>query len=216
MTTYDILIVSIPHRHELLCQLLAELGRQLTAWTDVQVRLYRDNLETSYGAKTRALLKASTADYVSCIDDDDMVAPDYIDRVCAALDTHPDYVGFPVRWTIDGEPQIPVMHSLRHHGWVDTPQWLIRDFVQFNPIRRELALLGDWDGGWGADRGWSDGVRARVAEQKLQLREAWIDEPMYYYQDARGDNFSTQRGPLPAQLIQPLPVYPWLVTRDET
>ncbi len=207
MTTapsYDILVCSIPHRHASLCALLAELGTQMQPGAGVLI--YRDNLEASYGAKCQALLDASAADYVSWFDDDDLPAPDFVSSVMKALAGRPDYVGFPVRWTLDGVPQIPVEHSLRHGGWHDTPDMLQRDIVQFNPVRREIALAGHWEGGYEAERRWADQVRA----SGLVKTEAWIEEPMYYYQDSRGDTFKTPRVRMPEADIPELPSYPWL------
>lgn len=203
--TWDILITSIPHRHAKLCALLAELDCQLPV-PGVGVRLYRDNLEHGYGNKTQDLINSSAASWVSCADDDDMVAPDFVARVMAALESDPDYVGFPVRWTRDGALQAPVEHSLRHGGWHDSADLLKRDIAQFNPIRRELALLGVWEGGYEAERRWGDAVRA----SGKVMTEVWIDEPVYYYQESPSDTFKTERQPWPAEQIPLLPSYPWL------
>jgi hypothetical protein len=206
--TYDVLILSIPHRDALLRDLLAELDRQMQP--GVGVIVYRDNLEARYPRKCRALIEASRADYASFIDDDDMVAPDFIARVTAALEERPDYVGFPVRWTIDGVQQVPVVHSLRYGGWRNHPDILVRDIVHFNPIRRELALAGSWDHPDGADHG-ADGHWAYTIRQTGLCRtEAWIDKEMYYYRFRSADSFLAPRSPLPADRIPPLPSYPWL------
>jgi hypothetical protein len=203
--SWDMLITSIPHRHEKLLLLLAELDRQLPV-PGAGVRIYRDNLEHPYGNKTQDLVSSSRASWVSCIDDDDMVAPDFVSRVMAALETDPDYVGFPVRWTRDGALQVHVEHSLRHGGWQDTADMLKRDITQFNPIRRELALLGTWAGGYEAERRWAEAVRA----SGKAVTETWIDEPVYYYQESSSDTFKSNRQPWPAEQIPPLPSYPWL------
>jgi hypothetical protein len=203
--TWDALICSIPHRHATLLELLADLDRQ---WQPgFGALLYRDNLESTYGAKTQALLDASRAQYVSCIDDDDLLAPDGVARVMAALQAQPDYVGFMVRWTTDGVLEAPVEHSLVHSGWTNRDDMLTRDITQFNPIRREIALLGAWEGGNGAEREWSNKVRAsgRCREQ------AWVPgDPVYWYRSSAADTFKTERFPLPAEKVPPVPSYPWL------
>jgi hypothetical protein len=209
MITYDMLICSIPHRDATLRELLAELDRQLhaTMWNyipGIGARIFRDNLETGYGEKCQALLESSAADYVSFVDDDDMVAPDFVPRVMKALADEPDYVGFPVRWTVDGAPSLKVEHSLRHPGWQNHGDRLIRDLVHFNPIRRDLALLGTWSGGYGADFRWAEQVRATGRVRT----ETWIGEEMYYYRNRPADTFQTHRQP--AEKIMPLPEYPWL------
>ena len=207
MNLLDFLIVTIPHRHALLCELLEAIDQQ--SREGVGAIVYRDNLEVSYGEKTRRVLYASGAEYVVCVDDDDMIAPNYVERVCEALESRPDYVGYPVLWTVDGQPQLPVEHSLRHAGWGNTAEMLKRDIVHKNPIKREIALLGDWAGGYGADATWAHQVRERA--QIEAMTEVWIPETMYYYRQLNSDFFLTPRAPLAAGLIEPLPTYPWLV-----
>jgi hypothetical protein len=202
--TWDILITSIPHRHEKLLKLLAELDRQVPKYEGVGVILYRDDLEVAYGDKTRALIEASAADYVSCVDDDDMVAPHFVQDITFALLDRPDYVGFQVLWTRDGIAQRPVIHSLAYNGWADSPELLIRDITQFNPIRRELALHGKWAGGYEAERRWGD----RLREAGAVKTEVFIDERLYWYQESSGDTFTTSRQSL--GVMPELPSYPWL------
>ena len=205
MPTWDILTTSIPHRHDTLLLLLEELNRQVPGSDGVGVILYRDDLEVSYGDKTQALINASEADYVSSVDDDDMVAPDFVEKVMNALFLdEPDYVGFRVRWTQNGVPCRPVVHSLAYSGWDDSGSELKRDITQFNPVRRELALLGTWEGGWQAERRWGDQLRA---SGKVKT-ETFIDQEMYYYQERPGNSFQADRKPL--RTMADLPSYPWL------
>lgn len=215
--SWDLLIATIPHRHEKLCGLLAALDEQIVfgpyQLDGVRVLLYRDNLTVPYGDKTQVLVEASGADYVSCLDDDDRLAPDGISRVMAALRTWPDYVGFTVRYTVDGNVVMPVEHSLRHPAWQDRPEILLRSVAHFNPIRREYALDGTWAGGYEADRRWQAGV---LTAGRVRT-EVWLPPPaIYEYRSDPADYFLTARSPVPLESIEPLPVYPWLrvLTRD--
>jgi Glycosyl transferase family 2 len=97
MVSWDILICSVEHRTTQLVTLLTALEIQLNAAWPVGIHVYRDNLEVGYGAKCQALLESSSADYVSFIDDDDMVEPDFIATVLTALTEVPDYVGYKVK-----------------------------------------------------------------------------------------------------------------------
>ena len=190
--TYDILICSIEHRADMLDALLTELDRQLVP--GVGVRVYRDNLETGYGEKCQALLDSSTADYISFLDDDDWIEPDFIHTIMEVLEQRPDYVGFRVRFTKDGNPQLPVFHTLQYGGWVDAPDALYRDIVHFNPIRRDLAAQGIWEGGDGADRRWANQLR----EKQCVKTEVFIDREMHHYRNRSWDTFvlSSLREPL--------------------
>jgi hypothetical protein len=214
--TWDLLIATVPHRHALLCELLADLDKQIRdnlSPGEVGAIIYRDNLLVSYGDKTQALLEASTASYVSCIDDDDLLARDGVARIVAALDAKPDYVGFAVHWTRDGVPQLPVEHSLRHPHWHNGDDRLIRSVMQFNPIRRDIALDGTWEGGYEAEVRWGLGV---LAAGRCKT-EVWLPEPpVYYYRESVADTFRivAARAPVPAGQIPPLPQYPWLRVLD--
>jgi len=225
MTTWDLLLPTLPHRHAQLCALLAEIDRQ---WQPgLGMILYRDNLQrpgnASYG-KWQDLEEMSQADYTSFIADDDWIAPDFVARVMEAMESKPDYVGFGCRYTLNGQPQMPVENSLRHGRWENTGGMIYRDIVHHNPIRRDLALLATWvTGTQEADRVWAADLRATGQVQA----EVWIGEEMYYYQetsDAAGDgnignSWSNWHGglpqPVPESEIQPVPSYPWLTVRDE-
>jgi hypothetical protein len=205
--TYDLLIATIPHRHGKLCELLAELGRQMVP--GVGVRVFR----SQYGVprlpvKMQALLDSSAAEYVSWLDDDDWVAPDYLERVMKALAGRPDYVGFEVAYTRDGQPMGRIEHSLRHGRWDDQGGVLVRDITALNPIRRDLALLGKWD--YEHDHG-ADGHWAWQVRQTGRVRdEVFIGEPMYHYRYCSGDSFRTRRLPVPEDQVPPLPAHEWL------
>jgi glycosyl transferase family 2 len=203
---WEILIATIPHRHEKLCALLAELDRQ---WQPgLAVLVYRDNLEHSVGAKRQALLDAATGTYVSFVDDDDEVSLYFVTPIMSALSELPDYVGFTVLYWEDGEPMWRAEHSLRYPGWHQWPEKMVRDFSHLNPLRRELALHGRFDGKWGEDFGWAQGVR----DGKAVISEVWLPQVMYNYRFSTGDCHRTERQPLPSGAIRPLPDYPWLVT----
>jgi len=208
--TWDILIASIVHRTGQLTELLHELGRQiLQAHTPsaVGVRVFRDNLETQYGDKCQILLDSSDAEYVSWFDDDDWPAEDFVPAIMKALKEHrPDYVGFNVHFTEDGVYQVPVIHSLQYPGWHggfgDNGQGLTRDIVHFNPIRRELAVQGHWEGWAASDVRWADQLRALGCVKT----EVYFDRDMYFYRHV-GGQFS-----VPPRMMEPPPQpdVPWV------
>lgn len=199
--TWDILICSIPHRDEMLTALLTELDRQHQP--GVRVLVHRDNTDLQYGDKCQVLLEAATADYVSFLDDDDWIEPDFIETIMAALEQRPDYVGFNVDFTEDGIKQMPVYHSLQHAGWVNNPEALYRDIVHFNPIRRDLAVQSKWAGGCGADRHWADGLRALG----IVKTEVYIDRELHHYRHV-GGSFTV---PEPMAVMPPQPAgYPFV------
>lgn len=214
--TWDVLIPTIPHRHESLCALLEEFNRQ--ALPGFGVRILRDNLRrrgiASY-AKWQDLADSSSADYISYAGDDDWVAPDFVIRVMEALEYRPDYVGFRVRFILSGREMPPVTHSLSCGNWIEVPV-MARDIVHQNPMRRELSTLARW-GTWKRpeeDYLWAASLRATG---KVKTEE-WIDDEMYWYQasPARGFWVTSTLDPYPEPLPE-LPSYPWLtVVPDST
>ena len=215
--TWDILICSVPYRHDSLLALLKRLDVQMHP--NVTVRLFRDNLEHTYGQKCQALLDAARGDYVSFIDDDDLVDKGFIHTVLEALELSrnsqgevmADYVGFDVWYTIDGIRQLPVEHSLKHDGWNkidDHPDVLTRDITQFNPIRTSIARRGHWEGGWQADFRWA--AEVREAWPREQRCEVYIGEPLYYKQDVSGGDFRSRHSDDGDGTFLPLPSYSWL------
>lgn len=202
---WQVLIPTIPHRHARLCELLADLDRQ--AQPGFGVLLFRDNLEHTIAEKRQQLLSAATAEYISFIDDDDAVVPTFIHRILTELSPRPDYIGFPVEWVVDGVVRSRVEHSIRYGGWHEWPEKLIRDISHLNPIRREIALLGTFAGGYSEDSRWATMIRdsGRVHE------EAWILDLMYRYRFSTTNCADSPRVPYAPDAIQPLPRYPWLV-----
>lgn len=198
--TFDILVNLIPHRLAKFTNLLDVLEPQIVP--GVRVLVAYDNLETPWTAKCNALQDAATADYVAHIDDDDLVAEDYVSQILQAISKKPDYVGFKVLWTQDGWPRLPVIHSLVCAGWQDTPERLLRDITDKNPLRRDLALLARWEGGNGADRTWADQLRGNVKT------EEFIDKELYFYREETDDTYLTGRIPFVSPPVPPK--RPWV------
>lgn len=84
---WSILIAAIPERYHSAQPLLYSLleAQGVARNPDVEVLYLMDNRRRSVGAKRNALLSIALGEYVSFIDDDDAVAPDYIARVMDAL-----------------------------------------------------------------------------------------------------------------------------------
>jgi hypothetical protein len=201
---WQILIPTIPHRRDRLAELLSVLGAQMRP--GVEVLVYADNLEASYQQKLQALADAATAEYTSHLADDDSVSADFLPLIRDVLsEKRPDYIGFRVRYTENGELQWPVIHSMKTGGWAFTGTHLIRDFMYYNPIRRELAEQVKFRGAY-CDEEWAEDIR----RLDIVKSEVFIDAEMLYYRRTSSDNFHTVRQPWPADEIPPLPSCPFV------
>ena len=81
---------------------------------EIMVKMYDPKMEVS--GNRQQMVEESTAEYVSFVDDDDLVAKDYVEKIYPLLDGV-DYIGFQVETTIDGKPTLPAYHSLKYPQW---------------------------------------------------------------------------------------------------
>lgn len=150
----------------------------LSVLPEVEVIVETDRGERSVGIKRQALLEQASGRYVAFIDDDDLVASDYVSRILAALDLGPDCVGFRGVITTNGENPEVFEHALRHEEWCTREGVHLRCPNHLNPVRRDLALRVGFPAiHYGEDRDYS--VRLRPLLQTEVFLEG---EPMYHYE----------------------------------
>jgi predicted O-methyltransferase YrrM len=181
--TWTILIPTLGERHEKFRRLMSVLMPQVDAAGGQVKVLARWNEGTPGLPQIRQeLVEAAATDYVSFIDDDDMVPGDFVPTVLAALDEQPDYVGWQVQYFADGKLSGVADHSLRHGQWREEmkPYRLLRDISHINPMRTEIARLADFrtvPAGQVEDRPWVAQIRATGALKT----EVYIPRVMYHY-----------------------------------
>src|SRR6185436_2002644 len=112
----SILIPTVVGREEQLEKLLAELYRQriqLEFPNVVQFQIKKDNKEMTVGEKRNILYQESIGLYSFMPDDDDGIAPDFIQRVLKAIEQNPDCVTYYEHVDIDGDIS-KSNHSIRY------------------------------------------------------------------------------------------------------
>jgi hypothetical protein len=177
---WTILIPTIGQREHLLLRLLDVLLPQLEPYAgEVRVLAWRNNGSPALGEIRDALVRDAGSEYVSFIDDDDLVPEYYVAEVVHALRGRPHHVGFQLEYTTDdGNPEV-VDHSLRHGRWHSGKDGtLLRDFTHIDPIRRDIAMRGTFvvrRPGRAEDRFWVKQVRQFLAS------EAYVPRIMYHY-----------------------------------
>lgn len=187
----ELLIPTMPTRAALLARLLSQLDPQIVAG----VMYSTDDGPGTIGQKRQRMLETSVGDYVAFIDDDDMIAPDYIARILPCLATRPDCVGITMHVTMNGRPWDPspiFRHSLRFAG---NPAWHGQDRTPHHlcPLRREVAVRSRFsDKMWGEDYDFALGLLPH-----LRTEEWSGDEPIYFY-----DYISKKSDPpIPSQIL---------------
>jgi hypothetical protein len=180
---WQILILTIPSRAEFLKTLMERLQPQLVPGVEVVTAL--DDGDVTIGAKRQSLIENATARYVCFVDDDDLVAPDYVARVMNIInrDDAPDVVGFKLRHYIDGKLAGIAVHSYGAAGIaIQVPHRGVRRHERLpnhlNPVRRELALaVGYKDRNTGEDGDFAQ----RLAKLRPRPREEFVDHHLYEY-----------------------------------
>lgn len=181
--TWTILIPTIGQRAASFRALLDRLLSQTEPYAGrVRILAGFNNGSPPLPELRQRMVEAVATDYLSFVDDDDMVSPDFVSAVMSALEQRPDYVGFQVNYFADGRLRGVIDHSLRHGGWREekNPYRWLRDITHINPIRSEVAKAARFDvvaGGQVEDRPWV----AQVRNSGSLKVETYIPRPLYDY-----------------------------------
>lgn len=105
---WSILLCGIPERyHSVQALLFSLLEKQSVArMPDVELLYHMDNRRRSVGAKRNGLLREAVGEYITFIDDDDEVSPDYVRKIRDAIiasrkqEILVDVICFPQRATL--------------------------------------------------------------------------------------------------------------------
>lgn len=150
------------------------LDPQLVSGVELRIKTCDYNL--SLGENRYSMLEEAVGDYVSFVDDDDLVSPNYVSSILPLLGDV-DYVGFQLQLFIDGRAEKPTYHSLEYEEWYEDSEGFYRDISHLNPIKREIALQVPMSGNLGEDSRWASGLR----NKQLVKTEKYIDDIMYFY-----------------------------------
>lgn len=177
---WSILILTQPSRKLFLARLMDVLRPQLEnilGWArDVEVVAKEFDKRYSLGYNRQLMIDAARGEYVCFVDDDDLVAEDYVSRILPLLDGA-DYIGFQLQCYMDGAPFSRTYHSLKYDRWWNDEKGYYRDISHVNPIRRELALKAWMSGGHGEDSRWATDLR----KLGVVKTENYVDDIMYHY-----------------------------------
>lgn len=173
---WSILILTMQERTPLLSRLLGCLSPQVEKFPDVEIVTKTSSHVRSVADQRQEMLDHAKGEYVNFIDDDDLVAHNYVDSIYPLLDGV-DYIGFPVNIYCNGVFFGVSYHSLAHKEWKAHQSCWFRDISHLNPIRRELALKAKMEGGYGEDYRWANELR-RLGVVKTSH---YVPEAMYYY-----------------------------------
>lgn len=190
MIDLNVLIPTVPKRVQKLSRLMDSLSSQRRS--NVRFNILCDESNKSIGLKRHEMLAGATGRYVCFIDDDDIVAPDYIDSILEKFETEPDVVGFKLSYHNNGIHSGIIDQSLKYKTFNKS---IFRrgdgsDFFtvtkapnHLNPVKTSLAQkIGFPDLRYGEDK-----VYSLLLNPYLKT-EAYIDKFLYHYMFEREDN----------------------------
>lgn len=178
MSELSILVATVPSRRRtLLARLLAVLEPQIVP--GVEVLVHRSETK-KMGTKFDELYQAASGRLSVQVDDDDLVADDYVDQILAVSSGH-DFVGYQVQVTVDGEPWSKTIYEidprrasvlLPYH-----PSDLVRHVTPKCPVETVRARQHHFGSYFGADYYWTT---ALVADG-YPFRPVFIPKVLYHY-----------------------------------
>ena len=174
---WSILIPSMPDRREQRRRVLMILEPQLKKYDDIELLILEDNCKRDYGHKLQSMIDIAQGEYISFIDDDDLISENYVDRIYSHLDGVVDCIGFSGHISINDGPIMPVFYSMENKIPENRFDGYYRFIQHVNPIKKSIVEQVPYDGHFGADTEWSD----KVSELNLITLETYIPEVMYMY-----------------------------------
>jgi hypothetical protein len=176
----SVLIPAVPSRipaaGELYMKLLADAFRRKENG-DVEILMLTDNKLRTVGDKRQALVDLAQGVYIAFVDDDDDVAPQYIERVLEGCRAGVDVVTFPTSSSLNGGPPAIGRHSLVF----ENEEWRLPFFFRkpwmCHAWQRRLAQGHIFPAlNYGEDAPWCAEMAAKAKTERLIG-----GEPLYFY-----------------------------------
>lgn len=177
----SVLVCSLERRKRFYERLLFCLGKQ--PLFNVEIVTKNDKGEMTIGAKRNWLLDHAHGEYVAFIDDDDLVADDYVALILDAIKkSQPDVIGFKLKHFVNENHIGDTEHSMKYDTWVNdtsvNPARYYRCPNHLNPVKRELALKVKYANiSAGEDRDYSLRLRPLLKTEEM------IDKQIYFYKE---------------------------------
>lgn len=181
MKKLSVLVPTIPSRGELLSRLLAILAPQVTP--EVEIIINMDSGAKTIGDKRNSLLRAAEGEYVSFIDDDDLVSVDYVPQLMVGIRQGVDVVSIRGLYFENGV-QKGITLDKPYQAWRTIPGdgtlIFLRGVQHLDAIKREIAQSVKFENrAWGEDSIWSKTLEMKFPN--LTSYQVPTDVYFYYY-----------------------------------
>jgi hypothetical protein len=159
-------------RERLLAQIALQPAELLSR---CQVLVDIDGGEVSIGRKRQRLLDASVGEYIVFIDDDDIIASDYLGRVFDGIDLGVDHIGIGMSYEPFNAPHHLVECSM-HHEWTHDGTKYLRSPQHTCAVKASLARFAGFDDvSFSEDRTYAERLKPLIKSEYV------IKEPIYRY-----------------------------------
>jgi len=143
MVDISILIPTMKVRERLFQQVLAEVQRQIRETPEIRVEVLweSDNGELTLGQKRNVLMDRCSGKYHCFIDDDDVIARDFLKTFIPMIRTTIDYdcASFVGAHYMKGKFNKLFHHSLEYPEWDERPDRFIRSVSPMNMIKTSIV-----------------------------------------------------------------------------
>jgi len=178
MKELSILILTLPTRIDSYARLIKSLNQQVIENNlihRVQILTLCDTKEISVGEKRNILLNKSIGRYVCFIDDDDVIATNYLSVIMSALNSNADVITFCGDY-VENEIRTPFSISMVHRGNYNHTNMFYRLPNHLCPVKREIALSCQFtDKNFGEDSDYAEKINNYIKN------EFHIQEKLYFY-----------------------------------
>ena len=201
----SILIITMPNRADKLQRLMDVLRPQLPEDGSVEL-IVKEELNANdggptIGANRNAAVDDARGEYVSFIDDDDMVPEYYVEKILEAIGkeagnpndlpegsnghytgskitfaNHPDVVGFRGHYILGQNKPELFIHSIKYKEWITVDGVHQRCPNHLNPVKRTIALQVPYP-----DKNYGEDMDYSMRLLPLLHTEVMIDGIMYFY-----------------------------------
>jgi hypothetical protein len=178
MIELSILVATVSARRGLLSRLLAVLEPQLNA--DAEVIVHQGERKTM-GRKFSDLYAAANGRLSVQVDDDDLVASDFVEQILSTSPGH-DFVGYKIYVTVDGGDkgmyQTYEIDPIRAKTLKPyDPRDLVRHVTPKCPLETLRAQRFPFPNGFGADYFWTEDL----VRDGYPFNPVFIPKVLYYY-----------------------------------
>lgn len=176
INTLSVLIATIPSRESSFKNLLEYLYIQCYDIKHLVEVKWDNSLDYNIGTKRNKLLQQASGKYIVFIDDDDHIAPNYVELILNACKDNTDCIAINGTITTNGYNERKWFISMVYKRWHELNGVYFRTPNHISPVRRELALQAGFpEIAFGEDAVYSERLYT------LLKTETTILQPIYHY-----------------------------------